>query len=92
MGQLANKLEDLMKSLREKLGGKDMESKADAKLDQAENYARRKLGMKPKGYDDPSKDSGKGVYKRDAKDQTAASGKQTSDTGGVRVSTQKEKQ
>jgi D-alanyl-D-alanine dipeptidase len=85
MGQLANKLEGLMKSLREKIGGKDMERKADSKLDQAENYARSKLGMKPKGYDDPSKESGQGVYKRSAKDQTAASGKQTSDTGGVKI-------
>lgn len=85
MGQLANKLEGLMKSLREELGGKNMERKADSKLDQAENYARRKLNMKPKGYDDPSKNSGDGVTKRSAKDQTAASGKQTSDTGGLNI-------
>ena len=85
MGQLANKLEDLMKALREELGGKNMERKADSKLDQAENYARRKLNMKPKGYDDPSKESGQGVYKRSAKDQTAASGKQTDDTSGLNL-------
>ena len=85
MGQLANKLEDVMKALREKLGGKDMERKADSKLDQAENYARRKLNMKPKGYDEPSKESGAGVYKRSAKDQTVASGNQTSDTGGLNI-------
>jgi hypothetical protein len=85
MGLLANKLEDLMKSLREKVGGKDMERNADRKLDRASNYVREKIGMKPVGYDDPSKESGQGVYKRSAKDQTAASGKQTSDTGNLNI-------
>jgi hypothetical protein len=85
MGQLANKLEGLMKSLREKVGGKDMEKNADRKLDRVSNAARKVVGAKPVGYDDPSKNSGDGVYKRSAKDQTAVSGKQTSDTGGLNI-------
>jgi D-alanyl-D-alanine dipeptidase len=85
MGQLANGMEGLIKTLREKAGGKDMERNADRKLDRAENYVRSKVGAKPKGYDDPSKDIGDGVYKRSAKDQTAASGKQTSDTGNLNI-------
>ena len=85
MGQLANKLEGLMKALREELGGKDMEKNADRKLDRVSNAVRKVVGIKPVGYDDPSKESGAGVYKRSAKDQTVASGKQTSDTGGLNI-------
>jgi D-alanyl-D-alanine dipeptidase len=85
MGQLANKLEGLMKSLREELGGKNMERNADRKLDRVSNAARKVVGLKPVGYDDPSKNIGDGVFKRSAKDQTAVSGKQTSDTGGLNI-------
>jgi hypothetical protein len=93
MGQLANKLEDVMKALREKLGGKDMEGKVDDFQDKASNALNKitggrygkKAGQQGPGTEHAPNQEGKGVYKRDASDQTVASGKQTSDTGNLNI-------
>ena len=93
MTKLSAGIESLIKSLRAKLGGKDMEGKADDVLDKVSNALNKatggRIGKKPgqqgPGTEYATAEGGKGVYKRDVSDQTIASGKQTSDTGKLNI-------